>query len=160
MTVSNAELVPGVAALSDFVKKSTLSHTASHAAPQATSHATSNAAHITPEMKNQTEPTNHTADSSASVLSSNSKTCDSNNDVAIGAGVGVPLGLLAIAFLVWALWERRKGKKMQALAAHKNSESHDLMRELPASIPVRAELESVSGSCSRAGGSHHNGSYH
>ncbi|KAJ5825324.1 hypothetical protein N7474_002462 [Penicillium riverlandense] len=140
--VNNAELVPGVAALSNLVKKSKLSHIASHAAPQ-------------------TEPTKHTTNSSTEELNSNNTTCDSNKDVAIGAGVGVPLGLLAIAFLVWALWERRR--RMQAvaaaLAAHKNADSHDLVRELPASIPARVELESVSGSCSRTDGSYHNGSY-
>ncbi|KAJ5612224.1 hypothetical protein N7510_005418 [Penicillium lagena] len=144
--VSNAKIVPGVAALSDLVKKSKLSN------------ATSDAAHITIETQNQTEPTNHAANSSATVLNPNSNTCDSNNDVAIGAGVGVPLGLLAIVFLIWALWERRK--RMQALVAIKSSDSPDIMRELPASIPVpTAELESVTGSCSRTNDSYHNRSY-
>ncbi|RDW70887.1 uncharacterized protein DSM5745_08398 [Aspergillus mulundensis] len=32
----------------------------------------------------------------------------SNNDVAIGAGVGVPLGVLALSAVCWALLERRK----------------------------------------------------
>jgi hypothetical protein len=32
----------------------------------------------------------------------------SNRDVAIGAGVGVPLGAIALASVAWALWERRQ----------------------------------------------------
>ncbi|KAF7594920.1 hypothetical protein BBP40_007956 [Aspergillus hancockii] len=31
-----------------------------------------------------------------------------NHDVAIGAGVGVPLGVIAVASIAWALWERRQ----------------------------------------------------
>jgi hypothetical protein len=31
-----------------------------------------------------------------------------DNDVAIGAGVGVPLGVLLLTALIWALFERRK----------------------------------------------------
>jgi len=30
------------------------------------------------------------------------------NDVAVGAGVGVPLGILLAMSLIWAFWERRK----------------------------------------------------
>lgn len=37
-------------------------------------------------------------------------------EVAIGAGVGIPLGLIAIASLVWAFWERKRANKLsQAL---------------------------------------------
>lgn len=31
-----------------------------------------------------------------------------NHDVAIGVGVGVPLGVIAIASIAWALYERRQ----------------------------------------------------
>ncbi|GIJ88013.1 hypothetical protein Asppvi_006929 [Aspergillus pseudoviridinutans] len=33
-----------------------------------------------------------------------------SHDVAIGAGVGVPLGAIALASIAWALWERRQCK--------------------------------------------------
>ncbi|KAK2762677.1 hypothetical protein FQN54_000851 [Arachnomyces sp. PD_36] len=33
------------------------------------------------------------------------------NDTAIGAGVGVPLGLIALASIAWAVWERRKARR-------------------------------------------------
>lgn len=39
----------------------------------------------------------------------------SNNDskvIAVGAGVGAPLGVIAIAASVWAIVERRKRKRM------------------------------------------------
>jgi hypothetical protein len=42
-----------------------------------------------------------------------SATC-SNNDVAIGAGVGVPLGVLALSAVAWALLERRRRVKTVA----------------------------------------------
>lgn len=35
------------------------------------------------------------------------KSDNSNHDVAIGVGVGVPLGVLALTTVAWALWERR-----------------------------------------------------
>lgn len=34
-------------------------------------------------------------------------------DAAIGVGVGVPLGVIAIGFLVWAMWERRKRRRTE-----------------------------------------------
>ncbi|OJD10925.1 hypothetical protein AJ78_08188 [Emergomyces pasteurianus Ep9510] len=42
-------------------------------------------------------------------------TCPTSHDTAIGVGIGVPLGVIALAALAWAMWERR-GKR-QALAA-------------------------------------------
>lgn len=40
--------------------------------------------------------------------SPDSETGCSNNEVAIGAGVGVPLGVLALAAVGWAFYERRR----------------------------------------------------
>ncbi|KAL4905591.1 hypothetical protein BDW74DRAFT_18097 [Aspergillus multicolor] len=37
--------------------------------------------------------------------------CEENHDAAIGAGVGVPLGVIAITAIAWALFERRKRVK-------------------------------------------------
>ncbi|EEQ92465.1 hypothetical protein RJZ56_005092 [Blastomyces dermatitidis] len=42
-------------------------------------------------------------------------TCPSPRDTVIGVGIGVPLGVIAIAALAWAIWER-SGRR-QALAA-------------------------------------------
>ncbi|OJD24546.1 hypothetical protein ACJ73_04089 [Blastomyces percursus] len=42
-------------------------------------------------------------------------TCPSPRDTVIGVGVGVPLGVIAIAALAWAIWER--SGRHQALAA-------------------------------------------
>ncbi|KNG91689.1 hypothetical protein ANOM_000190 [Aspergillus nomiae NRRL 13137] len=38
-------------------------------------------------------------------------TCPSSHDTAIGAGVGVPLGVIAILLLIWALYERRRASR-------------------------------------------------
>ncbi|KAL4805296.1 hypothetical protein BDV18DRAFT_160957 [Aspergillus unguis] len=52
--------------------------------------------------------------------SSDAATCSGSNgschETAIGAGVGVPLGVIALASVAWALWERRKGEKALAAA--------------------------------------------
>ncbi|KAI2837487.1 hypothetical protein CBS11350_8691 [Aspergillus niger] len=53
------------------------------------------------------------ASPSASSSSSSSSTPSSSRDTAIGVGVGVPLGVIAGASLVWAVWERRERKRMQ-----------------------------------------------
>ncbi|RDW68853.1 uncharacterized protein DSM5745_08613 [Aspergillus mulundensis] len=34
--------------------------------------------------------------------------CEETNDVAIGVGIGVPLGVMVLTAVAWALWERRK----------------------------------------------------
>ncbi|PIG79595.1 hypothetical protein AARAC_001443 [Aspergillus arachidicola] len=60
-----------------------------------------------------------TTDSSSSDSNSSTATpttCPPSHDVAIGAGVGVPLGAIAILLLIWALLERRKASR--ALQSH------------------------------------------
>ncbi|GMG30447.1 unnamed protein product [Aspergillus oryzae] len=55
-----------------------------------------------------------TTDSSSSDSNSSTATpttCLPSHDVAIGAGVGVPLGAIAILLLIWALLERRKASR-------------------------------------------------
>ncbi|KAJ9263806.1 hypothetical protein DTO195F2_2723 [Paecilomyces variotii] len=52
---------------------------------------------------------------SISNSSSNSSHCNTSNyssrGTAIGAGVGVPLGVIAVASIAWAFWERRSRLK-------------------------------------------------
>lgn len=45
---------------------------------------------------------------SCPVEQTNSSSC---HETAVGAGVGVPLGVIALASVAWALWERRKGRQ-------------------------------------------------
>ena len=37
--------------------------------------------------------------------------CESCHETVVGAGVGVPLGVIALGSIIWALWERRRTKK-------------------------------------------------
>lgn len=45
---------------------------------------------------------------SCPIEQTNTSSC---HETAVGAGVGVPLGVIALASVAWALWERRKGKQ-------------------------------------------------
>ncbi|KAI9741257.1 MAG: hypothetical protein M1834_002973 [Cirrosporium novae-zelandiae] len=45
------------------------------------------------------------SDNNSTTGSSNSS--DSGREAAVGAGVGIPLGLIALASIAWAVWERR-----------------------------------------------------
>ncbi|PWY69043.1 hypothetical protein BO94DRAFT_527598 [Aspergillus sclerotioniger CBS 115572] len=47
--------------------------------------------------------------------SDNGSHCGTSNATAVGAGVGVPLGVLAVSAAIWALWER--GRRRTAVAA-------------------------------------------
>ncbi|CEJ60244.1 hypothetical protein PMG11_08825 [Penicillium brasilianum] len=53
---------------------------------------------------------------SASNSSSNSSitvpTSNNSHDTTIGVGVGVPLGVIALGSLLWAIWERRRANKL------------------------------------------------
>ncbi|KAJ5672608.1 hypothetical protein N7507_001735 [Penicillium longicatenatum] len=69
-----------------------------------------NVTDITSDSTNST--TTVTANSTTSSPSSSAVASSSSHDVAIGAGVGVPLGIIAIGTLVWALWERRRANKL------------------------------------------------
>ncbi|KAJ5411724.1 uncharacterized protein N7487_006083 [Penicillium crustosum] len=92
-TVASGTAIPGVAALSDLVKRSN---------------------DTSPTVTNDTNTTRN----DSCIMSNNSNNFnDSNdsNDVAIGAGVGVPLGVIAFLSIGWALWERRKRKRASIL---------------------------------------------
>ncbi|KAL2823497.1 hypothetical protein BDW59DRAFT_148689 [Aspergillus cavernicola] len=51
---------------------------------------------------------NSSGSTGSPAISGNSSSC---HETAIGAGVGVPLGVIALASLAWALFERRRGKR-------------------------------------------------
>ncbi|KAJ5969608.1 hypothetical protein N7501_005856 [Penicillium viridicatum] len=80
-SVADGYIIPGVAGLSDFAKES---NTTSSVVANRTSTAT---------------------------RAGLSTTSNDSRDVAIGAGVGVPLGVIALFTTGWALWERRKRKR-------------------------------------------------
>lgn len=46
-----------------------------------------------------------------------STTCKTCHDTAIGAGVGVPLGALALLFVIWAIIERRRAARLSRALA-------------------------------------------
>lgn len=49
----------------------------------------------------------------------------SASPAAVGAGVGVPLGALALSALAWGLWERRKRKReVAALLSRRHTYAH------------------------------------
>ncbi|PWY67248.1 hypothetical protein BO94DRAFT_540463 [Aspergillus sclerotioniger CBS 115572] len=56
------------------------------------------------------------ASSSASSSSSGSSG-SSSKDTAIGVGVGVPLGVIASAAIVWGAWERKQRRRLQQIAS-------------------------------------------
>ncbi|KKA23161.1 hypothetical protein T310_2793 [Rasamsonia emersonii CBS 393.64] len=69
---------------------------------------------------------------SSSALSSDSGSC---NQTAVGAGVGIPLGVIAVSAVLWALWERRRKKRITALL-------QDRPQYVPAvQAPALAELD-------------------
>lgn len=49
-----------------------------------------------------------TNSSTKTTTSSSGGSSSSSNRAAIGAGVGVPLGVIALGAIAWAIWERRK----------------------------------------------------
>ncbi|KAJ5373064.1 hypothetical protein N7517_005070 [Penicillium concentricum] len=83
---------------------------------------------------NSTSTSNTTACPTTS--SSGNKECNDNkdgkgnNDIAIGAGVGIPLGVLLLTALCWALFERRKRLSVQATVAGLQSQSAMTHRDL------------------------------
>ncbi|KAJ5805030.1 hypothetical protein N7474_010917 [Penicillium riverlandense] len=48
----------------------------------------------------------------ASSSSSSSSSASTSHDVALGAGLGIPLGLIAVVSLFWAFWERKRANKL------------------------------------------------
>ncbi|KAL4907649.1 hypothetical protein BDW74DRAFT_111482 [Aspergillus multicolor] len=84
-TVPDAEALPGYALLANVTSFNTSTDSGSDSSNESCS---------TP--------------SSPSTATWSSSTC---HETAIGAGIGVPLGVIALASVAWALWERRKRKQ-------------------------------------------------
>ncbi|PGH16877.1 hypothetical protein AJ79_01521 [Helicocarpus griseus UAMH5409] len=61
-------------------------------------------------------PTDPASSSPTEVNMPSSSTCPASHETAIGAGVGIPLGVIALASLAWAIWERRGRQKALAEA--------------------------------------------
>ncbi|KAJ5933898.1 hypothetical protein N7454_006227 [Penicillium verhagenii] len=85
-TIANGSAIADVAALDGLVKESSSS--------------------------TSTTVANNTGNSDDTASSNSTCSSGSNNDVAIGAGVGVPLGVIALVALGWALYERHLRKQM------------------------------------------------
>lgn len=99
---------------------------------------------------------NTTCNSSSSVPTANASDHQDNTsrEVAIGAGVGVPLGAIALLSIGWALWERKERRRVAATAVSRstwspvNKSSNDHPRnvnlyetgELPVPPPRPTEL--------------------
>lgn len=83
-TIESAKFMPGVALLEGYVKES--------------------------DANTSTSDANTTSSSTDTKEAQDARS--SNNDVAIGAGVGVPLGVIALLSIAWALYERSQRKKL------------------------------------------------
>ncbi|RHZ62929.1 hypothetical protein CDV55_107061 [Aspergillus turcosus] len=132
-TIENGAVIPGVAALAGYSNSSSMANTTC-----------SNSSSIT----NTTCPTENSSS-------------PSSHDVAIGVGVGVPLGIIALASIAWALWERRQCKYArlesapaagaQALGQHQYPyPPHSVYETHPAELATRqtnlvSELDSNGG---------------
>ena len=79
----------------------------------------SSTASATATGSSPTETPEATATCSSSETTSNStETCDNNGTsaTAVGAGVGVPLGVIALSAIAWAMWERGRRRKERTAA--------------------------------------------
>ncbi|EBA27450.1 conserved hypothetical protein [Aspergillus fumigatus Af293] len=92
-TIGNGAVIPEVAALAGYVKASAITDTTCSNSLSITTSSNSASTAIT-----------------ACPTSTGDNTSPSSHDLAIGVGVGVPLGVIALASIVWALWERRQTK--------------------------------------------------
>ncbi|KAJ5933899.1 hypothetical protein N7454_006228 [Penicillium verhagenii] len=121
-TISNGSAIANAAALSGLVEESSSSTVA-----------------------NTTASGNYTA-----MTKSQSSCNNSSKDVAIGAGVGIPLGVIALLLIVWAMWERRLRKQTPVpgqafLLSDNNSHSH--VREMDGSkVPELYDGSTITGS--------------
>ncbi|KAJ5214051.1 hypothetical protein N7449_001220 [Penicillium cf. viridicatum] len=94
-TLNSGELVSGKAALANY--------TSGNISSNSTSDSSTTACPTTPSDENKGANDNTEG--------------KNNNAVVIGAGVGIPLGVLLLTALGWALFERRKRLSAQALVA-------------------------------------------
>ncbi|KAJ6022003.1 hypothetical protein N7540_007507 [Penicillium herquei] len=74
------------------------------------------AALVNATTKSSTSTSNTTAatttSSNSSAITTSSSSSDNSHDVAIGVGVGIPLFVIAVGTLIWALWERRRANRL------------------------------------------------
>lgn len=97
-TIESGKFMPGVALLEGYVKASDANNSSSSDSDSNSSDSDSNSSDTN---TTSCPDTNDTQDAGSS-----------NNDVAIGAGVGVPLGVIALVSIAWALYERSQRKKL------------------------------------------------
>lgn len=64
--------------------------------------------------------------SSSTPSDSTANSNSSNREVAIGAGVGVPLGVIAAAAIAWGLWERMQRRRVLKSVAAQSSAAGEL----------------------------------
>lgn len=100
-TLNSGELVSGKAALANYTTGDTSSNSTSN------SSTTACPTTLSDENKGDNDNTGG----------------KNNNAVVIGAGVGIPLGVLLLTALGWALFERRKRLSAQALVAGSQSQA-------------------------------------
>lgn len=62
------------------------------------------------------DPAAPSSNDTSNSLPSSSNSHNTHRDVAIGAGVGIPLAVMALAALIWALWERRRATRFRHAA--------------------------------------------
>lgn len=141
-TIENGAVIPGVAALAGYSNSSSITNTTcSNSSSMATSSNSSSITNTSCPTENRSSPSSH--------------------DVAIGAGVGVPLGIIALASIAWALWERRQCKHArlesapaagaQAIGQHQYPyPPHSVYQTHPAELATRqtklaSELDSNGG---------------
>ncbi|KAL4945299.1 hypothetical protein BDV06DRAFT_219412 [Aspergillus oleicola] len=85
---------------------------------------------------NTTDSSDNNTCSTLPVTTDSSSEC---HETAVGVGVGVPLGCIALASIAWALWERRKSKK--ALAAATASHEAAVTAKAPGTFDIGAYAE-------------------
>ncbi|KAF7911362.1 uncharacterized protein EAF01_002869 [Botrytis porri] len=100
-----------------FSSSSSSPSTSSASSTSATSSATTSSISTTTTSSSSTVATSESAASQTSTAplpSATSSSSSSNHAVAIGAGIAIPCGILAIAALGWFLWRKRRASKQQA----------------------------------------------
>lgn len=82
--------------------------------------------------------TNPSNTSCAATDTPKSSSSSSSRDTAIGAGVGVPLGVIAVSALLWAFWERRA--RMKAMS-QSTSVNHGMLQPTQQMVYGRPPVE-------------------